>query len=64
MQSVSNLRFISRENFMLSWAEHEKSFITSGPVLLARKLNLYSDAVPNGNYMFGQSGNWNWQLIL
>ena len=23
--------FISRENFMLSWVEHEKSFITSGP---------------------------------
>ena len=24
--------FISRENFMLSWAEHEKSFITLGPI--------------------------------
>ena len=23
--------FISRENFMLSWVEHEKCFITSGP---------------------------------
>ena len=23
--------FISRENFMLNWVEHEKSFITSGP---------------------------------
>ena len=23
--------FISREIFMLSWIEHEKSFITSGP---------------------------------
>ena len=23
--------FISIENFMLSWIEHEKSFITSGP---------------------------------
>ena len=22
--------FISKENFMLSWVEHEKSFITSG----------------------------------
>ena len=29
---VSNLRFISRTNFMLSWLEHEKSFITAGPV--------------------------------
>ena len=28
---VSNLRFISRTNFMLSWVEHEKSFITSRP---------------------------------
>ena len=27
---VSNLRFICRTNFMLSWVEHEKSFITSG----------------------------------
>ena len=28
---ISNLRIISRKNFMLSWAEHEKRFITSGP---------------------------------
>ena len=28
---VSNLRFISMKNFMLSSVEHEKSFITSGP---------------------------------
>ena len=28
---VSNLRFISRTNFMLSRVEQEKSFITSGP---------------------------------
>ena len=28
---VSNLRYISRTNFMLSSAEHEKSFIISGP---------------------------------
>ena len=32
---VSNLRFISRKNFMLSLDEHEKSFITSGPGLTA-----------------------------
>ena len=31
---VSNLRFISRKHFMLSWAEHEKSFIISGSGLL------------------------------
>ena len=30
--SVTNLRFISRPNFMLSWVVHEKSFITPGPV--------------------------------
>ena len=27
---VSNLRFISKTNFMLGSVEHEKSFITSG----------------------------------
>ena len=30
--SVGIFIFISRENFMLSWAEQEESFITSGPV--------------------------------
>ena len=28
---VSNLRLISMKNSMLSWVEHEKSFITFGP---------------------------------
>ena len=28
------LTFMSRKNFMLSRVEHEKSFISSGPVLL------------------------------
>ena len=28
---VSILRFIDKTKFMLSWVEHEKSFITSGP---------------------------------
>ena len=27
----SNLKFISRTNFTLSWGEHEKDFITKGP---------------------------------
>ena len=31
---ASNLRFISRTNFMLSCDEHEKSFITLVPDLL------------------------------
>ena len=30
---VTILRFINKTNFMLSWVEHEKSFITSGPGL-------------------------------
>ena len=30
---VGILTFISRKKFMLSWAEHEKSFITLGPDL-------------------------------
>ena len=29
---VGILTFMSRKNLMLSWVEHEKSFITSGPV--------------------------------
>ena len=28
---ISNLSFISKRNFMFSWVEHEKSFITSAP---------------------------------
>ena len=28
---VSNLRFISMKIFVLSWVEHVKSFLTSGP---------------------------------
>ena len=33
--------FISRENFMLSWVEYEKSFITSGP----ENINSYTSEV-------------------
>ena len=33
---VSNLRFISRTNFMLIWVEHEKRIITSGPGVQSR----------------------------
>ena len=28
---VGILTFMSKKNFVLSWVEHEKSFITSGP---------------------------------
>ena len=30
LATVSNLRFINMKSFMLSWVEHERSFITSG----------------------------------
>ena len=33
---VGILTFISKKNFMLSWAEHGKSFITSGPGIKTR----------------------------
>ena len=36
----SNFKFISRTNFILSWAEHEKSFITSGPGMVSWGLNI------------------------
>ena len=31
---VCNWRFISRTNFILSWAEHEKFFMISEPVVM------------------------------
>ena len=34
---VGILTFMSRKKFMLSWVEHEKSFITSGPGLAHQK---------------------------
>ena len=37
---VSNLRFISGTNFMLSWVEHEKSFIIPGPVSCFLELHM------------------------
>ena len=39
---VSNLRFISRRNFMLSWVKHEKSFITSVPGFFMLNRNLWT----------------------
>ena len=38
---VSDLRYISRTNFMLSWDEHEKSFISSSLFLIQTCYNLY-----------------------
>ena len=34
MPTIGILTFMSRINFVLSWVEHEKSFMTSGPVVL------------------------------
>ena len=41
---VSNLRFIRSTFFMLSWVEHEKSFITSGPKLQCQKMYFWTCA--------------------
>ena len=44
--------FISRENFTLSWVEHEKSFITSGPDLPANLESLARANKFNSVYAF------------
>ena len=36
--------FMSRKNFMLSWVEHEKYFITSGPVSSSKGFDLQLDS--------------------
>ena len=36
-----NANFISRENFMLSWVEHEKNFVTSRPDYLWKVNTVY-----------------------
>ena len=44
LATVSNLRFISMKNFMISCVEHEKSFIISEPgVWLFRVNTVYKD---------------------
>ena len=42
---VGILTFMSRKNFMLSCVEHEKRFITSGPVLINGSQNLESHVI-------------------
>ena len=42
--TVINLRSINRTNFMLSWVEHEKGFITSGPNKTITKTRLFKYA--------------------
>ena len=46
---VSYLRFISMTNFMLSWVEHEKIFIISGPE------NINYTLVKNGETSYGRN---------
>ena len=43
---VGILTFMSRKNFMVSWVEHEKSFITSGPVCVQSTLDIPNSGVP------------------
>ena len=43
---VGILTFMSKQNFMLSWVEHEKSFITSGPGLVFCSVTLAVDSRP------------------
>ena len=58
----SNLRLISRPNFMLSRVEHEKRFITSGPGLL--KLTLLSLDMSNVvNRGVSQNSVTEWQTV-
>ena len=49
---VRNLRFISRRTFMLSWVEHETSFITSQPDLLSLHVFMNSNVICNISHQF------------
>ena len=49
---VGILTFMSRTNFVLSWVEHEKSFITSGPVLTRSTQKQYANANLNLVFLF------------
>ena len=76
---VSYLRFISMKNSMLSWGEHEKSFITSGPDCAALLTDLVLYCIcPKDTFLHGLSRIfivqhcpinytdgywWNWKLI-
>ena len=62
------LRCISRTNFMLSWVELERSFITSGPERADKgkpqqKYRIGTICINSNN--FGVSGReWAWNLVL
>ena len=40
-QKVYQIRFIQLWNFMLSWVEHEKSFISTGPGLVWERVKMH-----------------------
>ena len=52
---VSILRFIRKLNFMLSWVEHEKSFITSWPECTCC-LNLHQTHMPSRTWPHTAAG--------
>ena len=71
--TVGILTFMSGENFMLNWVEHEKSFITSGPDLkksitfrehakifkgAVKFYYLYQFGEAEANFDKGEHGKW------
>ena len=55
---VNNLRLISRTKFMLSWVQHEKSFITSGPESHDPKLGVLAIWPPGHFYKAWNYSTW------
>ena len=56
----------SRANFMLSWVEHEKSFITSGPVchgLFALSLGVIGTSGPVYMQQTKEKKTWIWNYL-
>ena len=49
---VGILTFMSRKNIVLSWVEHEKSFITSGPFWSAVPCHEIKQTSTNENWLF------------
>ena len=49
---VGILTFMSKINFVLSWVEREKSFITSGPVLYGKQYAAREQSDQNALCMF------------
>ena len=63
---ISNSRFISRTNFMLSWVEHEKSFMTSGPghfFIWSYEYFIHFKTVPLNLWSFVQPETWQTEVL-